>query len=535
MTKDVFCPLIESTVRALVGRLGDNHSGISDAALEALERIGSWPCCGAAFVAQIALKRLYKWEELMWRPVSNRLKLLERLLSSAVEEGSAGAGILAAASLKFANDCGAFESSHQAVEEAGKALGERAMAVMGENAQLMIGDLRGTSALAELQKAERARYVKLEKLVEKAKTQSMDLEHLSGNVQRTIDDVKASEEKVVGEVDELFDRIAAELEKRRQAVKSMVTNIMDGKSAALVHQKEDLDAIKTGIDETVAMSQNSMQMLHKEEYSTLIEPLTKHLEILGEQQKNSRRTSCDDSVVDFVGGSGEQLISGLVASFGAIYTSSDSLPGFGIEGGGGANNNENESGNKNAVVEKSTDGKEREKDVEMGRDIHLTVRALIPKNNGGLVGDAYHQAPPRDTVVVEVRRGSEREVARTGVDGEILGRVVIVNTIMSPPRDEYKVEQYFEQMYTRADLHEDFGERDGVLVKDRRSKVTHRNVPTTRFTKTINFTSEDSRWMKQLRSKAAAFSYQKELATVEEGLSPRVEEALWSDKIKKKR
>ena len=136
----------------------------------------------------------------MWRPVSNRLKLLEKLLKFANQEGSAGAGVLAAASLKFAKDCGAFESNHESIGVAAKALENVALEIMGENANIMIGDLKATSALAEIQKAERARYVNLEKLVSTATTQSMDLDHLSENVQSTIDDVEASEERVLGEV-----------------------------------------------------------------------------------------------------------------------------------------------------------------------------------------------------------------------------------------------------------------------------------------------------------------------------------------------
>ena len=83
------------------------------------------------------------------------------------------------------------------------------------------------------------------------------------------------------------------------------------------------------------------------------------------------------------------------------------------------------------------------------------------------------------------------------------------------------------QLYTQTDLHPDFLEKDKEFVESRRSPVTHRNVPTTRFTKAIKFTNEDSRWMKKLRQQAATFSWQKELVSAEEGLSPRVEEELW--------
>jgi len=426
--------------------------------------------------------------------------------------------------LRFAKDCGAFESSHQAVGEAAGGLEKAALRIMGDDAKVMIGDMKATSLLGEMQKAERARYVSLEKLVERSITQSMDLEHLSGNVQQTIDDVASAEERVLGEVDGMFDRLVKELEGRRAEMRARVKGVSGGKTNALTHQKEDIDGLKKGMDETVVMAKDAMKMLHKEEYNVLIEPLSKHLELLGVQHKNTTRASCDDSSIQWVAGGGEQAVVGIVESMGAIHTSSDSLPGF--EKGG-------EGGEVNDVVEKKEEGEGvKTGDIEMGRDIHLTVRALVPKNNGGLVGDPYHQAPPKDTVVVEVRKGSEKQVARSGVEGEVLGRVIIVNTIMNPPRDEYKVEQYFESLQTQTELHQDFEKKDKEWVKERRSKVAYRNVPTTRFTKSIQFTNEDSRWMKKLRREAAQFSWQKELISVEEGLSPRVDEALWKDKEK---
>ena len=169
LTRDEFCPIIESSVRSMVARLGDVNSGIAEASLQALSQLGGLDCCGPAFVAQVALKRLFRWEEQMTRPVANRLLLLNRLLHTATDSQAAGAAVLAAASLKFANDCGAFESTSDKVNAAAKELEETALKMMGDNAKLLIGDLKGVSLLAELQRAERQRHVKLEKLVEKSK------------------------------------------------------------------------------------------------------------------------------------------------------------------------------------------------------------------------------------------------------------------------------------------------------------------------------------------------------------------------------
>ena len=181
LTRDEFCPIIESSVRSMVARLGDVNSGIAEASLQALSQLGGLDCCGPAFVAQVALKRLFRWEEQMTRPVANRLLLLNKLLHTATDSQAAGAAVLAAASLKFANDCGAFESTSDKVNAAAKELEETALKMMGDNAKLLIGDLKGVSLLAELQRAERQRHVKLEKLVEKSKV-SFDFERAGVNL-----------------------------------------------------------------------------------------------------------------------------------------------------------------------------------------------------------------------------------------------------------------------------------------------------------------------------------------------------------------
>ena len=105
---------------------------------------------GATFVAQVGLKRLFKWEELMARCVTNRLLLLYTLLEIAKETGGAGAGVLAAASLKFADDAGAFESTNESIAAAAKKLEKISLGMMGDNAGMLISDLKGVSLLAEV-------------------------------------------------------------------------------------------------------------------------------------------------------------------------------------------------------------------------------------------------------------------------------------------------------------------------------------------------------------------------------------------------
>lgn len=534
LTRDVFCPIIESSVRSMVARLGDVNSGIAEASFQALSQIGAWDCCGPAFVAQVALKRLFRWEEQMTRPVANRLLLLNQLLHTATGSQTAGAAVLAAASLKFANDCGAFESTNDKVNVAAKELEETALKMMGDNAKLLIGDLKGVSLLAELQRAERQRHVKLEKLVEKSKTLTLDMEHIGEAVEKTILDVNDSVSKVEEDVDSVFDSMVAKLNERRSQVKKHLKDIGDGKTGALESQKKDIEKLRTGLDETGRMAGDALNMLHKEEYNALIEPLTKHLESLGAEHAKMQRESCDNSVIAFVVGGTEKVVDSIVENMGAIHTSSDVLPGFqklAGDFGDGLERSPVKPRRKGAagdVVAKVEEGEGDENQLAINKDIHLTVRALVPRQ--GLEGvDEYHKAPPRETVVVEVRKGSPELLAKEGHEGEILGRVIIVNQIESPPRDDYSVSQYFESLYTQAEIQElpnGWHDSDQKLIEKRRSVVTHRSVPTTRISKVVKFAG-DSVWAKKLRKEASensaySIDWKKDMR--------EIDAALWEEK-----
>jgi len=538
LTHDVFCPAFETVVRSLVSRLGDVNSGMSDAALNALGQLARWPEMGATFVAQVGLKRLFKWEELMARCVTNRLLLLRNLLEIAKETGGAGAGVLAAASLKFANDAGAFESTNESIAAAAKKLEEISLGMMGDNAGMLIGDLKGVSLLAELQRAERQRHVKLEKLCEQSKTKGMDLEHLAEAVDKVSTDVDESVARVDAEVDAVFDQMQEKLNTRRAEVKKMLKDIGGAKSAALGKQVGEIREMKKNMEETAKMARNALDMLHLEEYSAMIEPLTKHLEGLGDSYSTLQREACDDSSIAFVGGGREKVVAGIFEHFGAIHSSSDTLPGFqklaGDVGDGrsprkgtrkkpGKENKENEG----PIAEGSNDDDEYDV-LEKSKSIHLTVRALIPRIGDGVTNDEFHEENngTKDTVVVEIRKGSERQAAKVG-HAEILGRVIIVNSIEQPPRDDYKVEQYFESLYTQTeilDIPDGWAESDKKLIKKRRDPVTHRSVPTTRFTKVVRFQGE-SVWAQKLRREA-------KLNSIDGGMDwkaeiSKVDEVLW--------
>ena len=126
--------------------------------------------------------------------------------------------------------------------------------------------------------------------------------------------------------------------------------------------------------------------------------------------------------------------------------------------------------------------------------IHLTVRSMLPKNNVSLdsasSSDAVGVSTPQDTIVVEVRSGTEWDARKDGGDGAVLGRGIVVNSVERPPRDAFTTAQFFESFYTHA------GDEDTVTVRHSDS-----GVPTTRFTKVLKFNGE-SKMAKELRERA---------------------------------
>ena len=318
--------------------------------------------------------------------------------------------------------------------------------MMGDNAGVLISDLKGVSMLAELQRAERQRHVKLEKLCEQSKTKGMDLEHLAESFDKVSMAVDESMARVDAEIDAVFDLMQEKMNKRREEMKKMLKDIGEGKSAALGKQVSDMYEMKNNMEETANMARNALDMLHLEEYSAMIEPLTKHLDGLGESYSRLQREACDDSSIAFVAGGREKVVSDIFKHFGAIHTSSDTLPGFQKLAGDVGDGRSPKKGARKKV-EGGGEDKENEENVEddeeydvlkKSKSIHLTVRALIPRLGDGVINDEFHkeQGPgsTKDTVVVEIRKGSEKQAANAGY-AEILGRVIVVNRWDSSSRE----------------------------------------------------------------------------------------------------
>jgi uncharacterized protein with HEPN domain len=113
----------------------------------------------------------------------------------------------------------------------------------------LIGDLKGVSLLAELQRAERQRHMRLQKLCEKTKTTTMDLEHLGEAVKKVSMDVEESAARVEAEIDAVFDLMQQKLNERRAEVKKMLGDIGGGKNAALGKQHEEIEDLKKNMEE----------------------------------------------------------------------------------------------------------------------------------------------------------------------------------------------------------------------------------------------------------------------------------------------
>ena len=425
LTRDVFCPMIEGSIRSLVGRLGDANSSIADAALEALYEVGGWDIVGPTFVAQITLKRLFRWEEQMTRPVANRLRLLKKLLVLANEEHAAGASVLAAASLKFANDAGAFQSASEVISIAADQLERAALDLMGDDVKTLMGDLKGTSMLAEMHRADRQRHIALEKSVERTKTLTMDLEHTGEAMERKIDDVKADIRAAEEDVDAAFDALINILNERRGALKSHLGDIKDEKIAALEDQKEGIVKLKDSMIETSKMAADTINMLHKEEYSTLVEPLTNHLDVLRAKHSKLQKEPCTDSDVSFRAGGSGVILAGIAEHLGSIFTGGESINGLDVP----LTESADSIGELELEQGKEIGGKGKGVEALKMDDIHLQIRTLAPEYNNDAAGDTSSSIPSKETIVVEVRKGSAKQNEKDGRKGEIVGHIVVVNKV----------------------------------------------------------------------------------------------------------
>lgn len=105
------------------------------------------------------------------------------------------------------------------------------------------------------------------------------------------------------------------------------------------------------------------------------------------------------------------------------------------------------------------------------RNVHFTLTTLL-----GKIPNHVAFETPLDTVVVEVRNGSEQEFLRTGIEGPVVGRVVLHTKFKGAKYLRYESEHFFESLSQRT-------------VTIPRVPPGDSGVPTVRFTKTLRVTS----------------------------------------------
>jgi len=470
------CAISEDLIRGIIDRLGDTNSSVAESSLSSLLALSR--LTGIAFVAQIALRRLHKWEEKNSRAVANRLKLLNQLLTDmlATTDRNNSAGILASSSLKFAYDCGSFEDSvESSIQNEANHLENVALEAMGSEASEFMREQKGTSVYAQLLEAEKDRHKKLEDCIGVGVAKISDLEKLNDNMLEARTKVQASVANVDSQIDRIFDVMQASLIKRRDEVKSMLSDIRSGKEKVLTMQSDEMADLRNKLQETCRMARDALNTVHREEYSALVEPITQHLEMLSAAHDGLKREPGEDSSVSWISGGTEKVFERMISNFGALHTSSDVVPGL---------ESDDLDVEMNANPDANTDADTR---------IHLTVKSLLPKNNLSLDASSNGQAgdgTPKDTFVVEVRSGTEWDCSKNGNDGEILGRVIIVNAVERPPRDAYTTSQFFESLYTHVNSED-----------DKTIRNSSNGVPTTRVTKLLKFNGE-SKLAAELRLQA---------------------------------
>lgn len=102
------------------------------------------------------------------------------------------------------------------------------------------------------------------------------------------------------------------------------------------------------------------------------------------------------------------------------------------------------------------------------RDVHFTLAAIV-----GTGPQDVAFTTPSDTVVVEMRSGSEQDFLATGAEGPVIGRVILHTKLRGAKHLAYESEQFFESL-SRPVLD---NRQEHVFAGD--------NIPTVRFTKTL--------------------------------------------------
>lgn len=118
------------------------------------------------------------------------------------------------------------------------------------------------------------------------------------------------------------------------------------------------------------------------------------------------------------------------------------------------------------------------------RDIHFTLAAVV-----GARPPELTFASPTDTVVVEIRNGSEHDFLTSGTAGPVIGRVVLHTKFRGAKNLRYESEHFFESLSQMATLEGHTSEEEEKREVSRPSKDNSNAfstaIPAVRFTKTL--------------------------------------------------
>lgn len=99
------------------------------------------------------------------------------------------------------------------------------------------------------------------------------------------------------------------------------------------------------------------------------------------------------------------------------------------------------------------------------RDVHFTLAAFVGPNK------KKANATASDVVVVEMRSGSEQDFLKNGIEGPVIGRVVLHTRLQGTKYLTYESEHFFESLSHQ-------------VLTDKQQSFSD-GVPTVRFTKTF--------------------------------------------------
>lgn len=118
-------------------------------------------------------------------------------------------------------------------------------------------------------------------------------------------------------------------------------------------------------------------------------------------------------------------------------------------------------------------------------EVHFTLAARVGGAGGSKRVGVGFSSSKSDTVVVEMRHGSEEEFLTTGAEGAVIGRVVLETKLEGAKYLQYESEQFFESLSRRAWSTSDRQDSGTASRGDNSTLLPVDPIPAVRFTKRL--------------------------------------------------